>query len=136
VVNPLSSMLTADEVQYAVTDTGASAVIASPDQRELLDGLKAQGGRFNLVLWDEVPVAGATLLREWLDGGGLPMGVSLWEHVQGWWDARHLPNVMLLHYNNLKADLPGEVRRIATFLDIPIDGTLGSHSRLELGHRL
>jgi long-chain acyl-CoA synthetase len=68
VVNPLSSMLTADEVQYAVTDTGASAVIASPDKRELLDGLKAQGGRFNLVLWDEVPVAGATLLREWLDG--------------------------------------------------------------------
>jgi len=67
VVNPLSSMLTADEVQYAVTDTGASAVIASPDKRELLDGLKSQEGRFNLVLWDEEPVAGATLLREWLD---------------------------------------------------------------------
>ncbi|HSF17554.1 MAG TPA: AMP-binding protein [Vicinamibacteria bacterium] len=68
VVIPLSSMLTADEVQYAVTDTGASAVIASPDKRELLGGLMAQGGRFNLVLWDEVPVADATLLREWLDG--------------------------------------------------------------------
>src|SRR5262245_49295896 len=48
--------------------TEARAVIASPDKRELLGGLKAQGGRFNLVLWDEVPVAGATLLREWLDG--------------------------------------------------------------------
>ena len=35
VVNPLSSMLTADEVQYAVTDTGASAVIASPDKAQL-----------------------------------------------------------------------------------------------------
>jgi long-chain acyl-CoA synthetase len=67
VVNPLSSMLTADEVRYAVGDTGASAVIASPDKRELLGELKAQGGRFNLVLWDEVSVAGATLLREWLD---------------------------------------------------------------------
>jgi long-chain acyl-CoA synthetase len=68
VVNPLSSMLTADEVQYAVTDTGASAVIASPDKGELLRQLKAEGGRFNLVLWDEGPVAGTTLLREWLDG--------------------------------------------------------------------
>ena len=68
VVNPLSSMLTPDEVTYAVTDTGARAVIASPDKGELLRGLKAEGGQFNLVLWDEAPVAGATLLREWLDG--------------------------------------------------------------------
>jgi len=66
VVNPLSSMLTADEVQYAVTDTGASAVIASPDKAQLLRGLKDGGGRFALVLWDEAPVAGAILLREWL----------------------------------------------------------------------
>lgn len=66
VVNPLSSMLTPDEVQYAVTDAGAGAVLASPDKDQLLRGLKAGGGRFNLVLWDEVPVAGATLLREWL----------------------------------------------------------------------
>jgi long-chain acyl-CoA synthetase len=68
VVNPLSSMLTGDEVQYAVTDTGASAVIASPDKAQLLQGLKDGGGRFTLVLWDEAPVAGATLLREWLAG--------------------------------------------------------------------
>ena len=68
VVNPLSSMLTEDEVRYAVTDTGASAVIASPDKAQLLGSLKAEGGRFNLVLWDETPVPGATLLSEWLDG--------------------------------------------------------------------
>ncbi|HEV8392625.1 MAG TPA: sulfotransferase domain-containing protein [Vicinamibacterales bacterium] len=58
---------------------------------------------------------------EWLDGGGLPMGVSYWEHLQGWFDSRHLPNVLLLHFNDLKADLPGEMRRIAAFLDIAID---------------
>jgi aryl sulfotransferase len=28
---------------------------------------------------------------------------------------------MLLHFSALKADLPGSMRRIATFLDIPID---------------
>jgi len=61
--------------------------------------------------------------REWLSGGSsaLSVGSTFWEHVQGWWDARHLPNVLLLHYNNLKADLPGEMRRIAKFLDIEID---------------
>ena len=46
---------------------------------------------------------------------------SFWDNVQGWWDARALPNVLLVHYARLKADLPGEVRRIAAFLDIPID---------------
>jgi long-chain acyl-CoA synthetase len=66
VVNPLSSMLTADEVQYAVTDTEASAVISSPDKAPLLQGLQAEGGRFNLVVWHDSPVAGATLLGEWL----------------------------------------------------------------------
>jgi len=60
--------------------------------------------------------------REWLGGkGGLPIGVSFWEHVQGWWNARHLPNVLLLHFNNLKADLPGQMRHIAQFLNIEID---------------
>jgi aryl sulfotransferase len=59
--------------------------------------------------------------REWLNGGGMPLGVSFWDHVQGWWNARNLPNVMLLHFNNLKADLPGEMRRIADFLGIEID---------------
>ena len=66
VVNPLSSMLTADEVQYAVTDTAARAVIASPDKAQVLQDVKAGGARFELVVWDEAPVAGATLLRQWL----------------------------------------------------------------------
>jgi len=66
VVNPLSSMLTADEVQYAVNDTGARAVIASPDKAALLRQVKANGGAFELVVWDQAPVAGARLLREWL----------------------------------------------------------------------
>ena len=63
----------------------------------------------------------AQYFREWLDGAGLPIGASFWEHVQGWYDIRHLPNVLLLHFNDLKADLPGQMRRIARFLDIAID---------------
>ena len=59
--------------------------------------------------------------REWLDGGGMPLGPTFWENVQGWWDVRHLPNVLLMHFNHLKADMPGQMRRIAGFLGIEID---------------
>jgi aryl sulfotransferase len=51
--------------------------------------------------------------------GRFPM--SIWPHVQGWWDARGLPNLLLLHYADLIGDLPGQIRNIAAFLDIPID---------------
>jgi aryl sulfotransferase len=46
---------------------------------------------------------------------------SFWENVRTWWEVRQLPNVMLLHFNDLKKELPGEIRRIAEFLEIPID---------------
>jgi aryl sulfotransferase len=34
---------------------------------------------------------------------------------------RDLPNVLMLHFARLKRDLPGETRRIACFLEVPID---------------
>ena len=64
-----------------------------------------------------------TFYLNWLTRGdieGLDMP-PFWSHVQGWWDQRHLPNVLLLHYSNLIADLPSEMRRIAQFLQIAID---------------
>jgi aryl sulfotransferase len=57
--------------------------------------------------------------RTWLERDGYPIW-SLWENVASWWAARHLPNVMLVHFNALKADLPGEMRRIADFLEIDV----------------
>ena len=58
--------------------------------------------------------------REWLEGDGYPFW-SFWENVRSWWAVRDLPNVLLLHFTELKRDLGGEIRRIAAFLDIPID---------------
>ncbi|HSM81037.1 MAG TPA: sulfotransferase domain-containing protein [Nodosilinea sp.] len=58
--------------------------------------------------------------HDWLEGDGYPFW-SLWENVRSWWEVRSLPNVLLLHYAQLKQDLPGQMRRIAEFLDIPID---------------
>jgi aryl sulfotransferase len=35
-----------------------------------------------------------------------------------YWAARHRPNVLMVHYNDLKTDLDGEMRRIASFCGI------------------
>ena len=35
-----------------------------------------------------------------------------------WWAARGKPNMLMVHYADLKADLDGEMRRIANFLEI------------------
>ncbi|MCP5181881.1 MAG: sulfotransferase domain-containing protein [Pseudomonadales bacterium] len=42
------------------------------------------------------------------------------EHVRGYWDRRHQPNLLLVHYNDLKADLGGQMQRIADFLGINV----------------
>jgi aryl sulfotransferase len=47
----------------------------------------------------------------------LPM-LGLLEHVATFWAHRKDANVLLVHYNDLKADLAGEMRRVAEFLDI------------------
>ena len=58
--------------------------------------------------------------NQWLDSDGYP-NWPFWPHVQGWFDARRLPNLRLVHFANLKADLPGEIRSLAEFLGIDID---------------
>lgn len=53
----------------------------------------------------------------------LPRGGPLsgfWHIEKSYWEARDNPNVLLVHYNDLKTDLEGEMRRIADFLNIEI----------------
>jgi len=58
--------------------------------------------------------------RDWMDRDGFPLW-PFWENVRSWWAIRALPNVQFVHFESLKRDMPGEMRRIAAFLDIPID---------------
>ncbi|MBI1330439.1 MAG: sulfotransferase domain-containing protein [Alphaproteobacteria bacterium] len=44
--------------------------------------------------------------------------------ARSWWADRHRPNVLLVHYNDLKADLEGEMKRIASFLSIAVEEPL------------
>lgn len=62
--------------------------------------------------------------RAWIGSSGSyreNMGTSdVLHYVQSFWRFRHLPNVLMVHYSDLKADLEGEMRRIAQFLGIDI----------------
>ena len=57
---------------------------------------------------------------DWLQKDGDPFW-PFWDNVRSWWAIRDLPNLRLLHFEQLKADLPGGICGIADFLDIPID---------------
>ncbi len=56
---------------------------------------------------------------DWLEKDGVPFW-SFWENIATWWEARDLPNVRLIHFNRLKADLEGEMRKLADFLQVDI----------------
>lgn len=58
--------------------------------------------------------------RDWMDKDGHPFW-PFWGNIRAWWQLRTLPNILFIHFNDLKRDMPGEMRRIAQFLDIPID---------------
>ncbi len=58
--------------------------------------------------------------RDWLERDGHPFW-PFWENLRSWWEIRDLPNVMLIHFTNLKAEMEGEMRKLAAFLDVEID---------------
>lgn len=66
VLNPLSSMLTTDELNYTVTDAGARVVIGSHDKADQLRALKIAGVLDHLVLWGTAEAEDATPLGDWL----------------------------------------------------------------------
>jgi aryl sulfotransferase len=62
----------------------------------------------------------AESFHQWLADGGArgDPGASYWEVERSYWAARRDANMLLTHFNDLKADLAGEVGRIAAFLEI------------------
>lgn len=62
------------------------------------------------------------LWRSWISRGWFEWeseGYPFWgnmHHAQTYWDYRHLPNFLFVHYADLLGDLEGSVRRIAAFI--------------------
>jgi len=53
-----------------------------------------------------------------------------WEHLLSWWNYRDREDTLLLSFENMKADLPGSVRRVAAFLRLdPTPATLDIATR-------
>lgn len=61
-----------------------------------------------------------TYFREWLSNDGHPFW-PFWENIRTWWEIRDLPNVLMLHFAELKADMPAQILRIADYLEIEIE---------------
>lgn len=59
---------------------------------------------------------------EW-ESDGYPYWSHL-HHAKTWWEYRHLPNVRLIHYSDLRADLEGQMRALADYLDIEVPEAL------------
>ena len=55
----------------------------------------------------------------WLRDDGAPFW-PFFSSVRSWWEVRHLPNVLFVHYADLKRDLAGQMRRMAEFLGIAL----------------
>jgi aryl sulfotransferase len=63
---------------------------------------------------------------KWLHEDGYPLW-PFWAHVRSWWALRNLPNVMLLHFDDLKQDLAGSIARIAAFIGVHISPADSAH---------
>jgi aryl sulfotransferase len=66
-----------------------------------------------------LPVDVRQFFLEWMENDGAPLW-SFWENIRTWWEWRHLPNIMLLHFADLKAGSERKIREVADFLDIPV----------------
>lgn len=66
---------------------------------------------------EEPPAA----VKDMLPGG--PMAPIYWGYVKKWWPYRDDPNVILLHYSDVRKDLKGHVKKIAKFLEVDLSGS-------------
>jgi aryl sulfotransferase len=70
---------------------------------------------------DPTPLVIPAEMREffdrWLDTDGYGC-CDLFDVVRTWWKLRDAPNVLLLHYGRLNADLRGQIVRLAAFIGV------------------
>lgn len=69
------------------------------------------------------PEATVEYFIKWLSNDGAPFW-SFWENARSWWAVRDLPNVLFVHFADIKADMEGQIRQIADFINTPVDDAL------------
>lgn len=135
---PFDALPIHDEVRYVhVARDGRDAALSFhnqmlqfvPEFRGRLDAI----GRADSLLARPYPEPledPAAFFHRWMTEGsqagatdGLPLP-SYFDFEHSWWKARDRDNVLMVHYADLKADLEGEMRRVAAFLAIEIASDL------------
>jgi aryl sulfotransferase len=91
----------------------------------MLARLDAAGVEDGTGPFPRAPAETKAFFHRWLTKGihsepdGLPLH-SYFGFQRTWWQLRNRPNVLLLHYADLKGDLAGMMRRVAAFLGIEV----------------
>eukprot|EP00612_Vaucheria_litorea_P008333 CAMPEP_0171471274 /NCGR_PEP_ID=MMETSP0946-20130122/609_1 /TAXON_ID=109269 /ORGANISM="Vaucheria litorea, Strain CCMP2940" /LENGTH=349 /DNA_ID=CAMNT_0012000737 /DNA_START=153 /DNA_END=1198 /DNA_ORIENTATION=- len=127
---PADSIVYNRKVKYVfVARDGRDVAWSSYNHLKNISDAQLQKLNFDPNLGQLIPKIGkitqAEFFRNWLDNDCEPYW-SMWDMVSTWWEYRNLPNVLVLHYNNLKNDLEGNIKKIASFLNIELgDESLG-----------
>ena len=58
---------------------------------------------------------------DWFAKDGWPFW-PFWENIRSWWEARNLPNVHFIHFQNLKDDMTREMEKMGEFLGYDVNG--------------
>jgi aryl sulfotransferase len=128
---PLDGIPYFPQVKYIVVARDARDVFMSlwNHYTNLKPEFRAELNRAPGLVGDPIPDPPNTpreFWQSWMTRGwfaweteGYPFWTNL-HYTQTWWDFRHLPNVLLVHYNDLTHHLEGEIRRIADYLDIKV----------------
>lgn len=122
---PVDALVFSDQAKYIYIGRDGRDVVWSLYNHHIngndawYDALNNTPGRVGPPL--ERPVgAPPAYFETWLDNDGAPFW-SFWENVRSWWEVRDLPNVKLVHFADLKADMEGQIRQIAEFIDVTVD---------------
>jgi aryl sulfotransferase len=96
-----------------------------PEMNAIMDQVSLSDPKFGDAV-APTPEDPAESFREWLADGGArgDPGASYWEVERSYWAARRDANMLLVHYNDLKADLAGEIARLALYLEIELPGAV------------
>jgi aryl sulfotransferase len=130
---PFDGMPIYDDVRYIhVGRDGRDACLSYHNQitrfrTETLQALDGVGLSDELIgrPYPRVPTDPRAYFRMWMCEGvsgatdGSPH-LSYFDFERTYWEARRKPNLLMVHYRDLKSNLDEEMRRIACFLDITI----------------
>ena len=131
---PLDGLPFYDDVRYIhVARDGRDACLSFHNhgtgfRQQMLERLDAAGLADETLArpYPRLPSDPAEYFCKWLRTGAIAgqtdgyQFVFYFEFEKTYWAERRRPNLLLVHYAELKADLAGEMRRVANFLDIEV----------------